>query len=66
MRLQIVEKEGERNSMKDVIVRSLKTFLQAFVAAWLLTGNSLEKNALLGACAAGVAAVMNVVLAVKK
>lgn len=52
--------------MKDIVVRSAKTFIQAFVAAWLLTGNSLEKNALLGAGAAGVAAVWNAVIAVKK
>ncbi len=48
--------------MKDVVIRSAKTFVQAFVAAWLLTGNSFEKNALLGAVAAGVAAVWNVVV----
>lgn len=51
--------------MRDVIIRSVKTFVQAFVAAWLLTGNSLEKNALLGAGAAGIAAVWNAVINVK-
>lgn len=48
--------------MKDVIIRSVKTFIQAFLAAWLLTGNSLEKNALLGAGAAGIAAVWNTII----
>ena len=51
--------------MKDVAIRSVKTFVQAFVAAWLLTGNSLEKNALLGAGAAGIAAVWNAFLTAK-
>jgi len=52
--------------MKDVIIRSVKTFIQAFVAAWLLTGNSLEKNALLGAGAAGIAAVWNAIISTSK
>lgn len=51
---------------KDVLVRSLKTFVQAFLASWLLTGNSLDKNALIGATAAGIAAVWNAVIAVQK
>lgn len=51
--------------MNDVVIRSAKTFVQAFLAAWLLTGNSLEKNALLGAGAAGIAAVWNAVIQTK-
>lgn len=66
MRLQIVEKWEKGNNMKDVAIRAAKTFVQAFLAAWLLTGNDTSKNALIGAAAAGLSAVMNVVLTVKK
>lgn len=45
----------------DVVVRALKTFVQAFLASWAVTGNSLEKHALVGACAAAVSAVWNLV-----
>lgn len=45
--------------MNDVAVRALKTFVQAAVAAWALTGNRLDKAALVGALAAGISAVWN-------
>jgi len=48
--------------MKDVVIRAVKTFVQAFLAAWLLTGNSTDKNALLAAGAAGISAVWNIVV----
>lgn len=50
---------------KDILVRACKTFVQAFLAAWLVTGNELSKTALVGAAAAGVSAVWNFVLATK-
>jgi len=48
--------------MSDVVVRAVKTFIQAFVAAWVVTNMSFEKTAILGAVAAGVSAVWNVVV----
>lgn len=43
----------------DVLVRALKTLVQAFLAAWALTGNALTKDALVGAVAAAISAVVN-------
>ena len=48
--------------MNAVIIRALKTFVQAFLAAWVLTVNSVERNALIGAAAAGISAVMNLLV----
>lgn len=45
--------------MKNVVERAVKTFVQAFLAAWLITGNALNKTALVAAVAAGVSAVWN-------
>lgn len=42
-----------------LLIRAFKTFIQGFLAAWVLTGNSVEKNALIGAVAAGISALMN-------
>lgn len=44
---------------KDVFIRSAKTAVQAFLAAWAVSGNKLTKDALLAAVAAAVAAVWN-------
>lgn len=46
----------------DVIVRAAKTFVQAFLAAWALTGNELSEVALLAGVAAGISAVWNFVI----
>lgn len=47
--------------MNDVVIRALKTFVQAFLASWALTGNQLDKNVLVAAAAAGISAVWNTV-----
>lgn len=51
--------------MNDIVVRAAKTFVQAFLATWAVTGNQVTRNALVAAVAAAVSAVWNVVL-VKK
>lgn len=51
---------------KDIIVRSVKTFVAAFVPTWALTNYSFEKGAIIGAGAAGVTALLNFVLEVWK
>ncbi len=47
---------------KDVSVRAVKTFIQAALAAWVVTGNATTKEAGVGALAAGISAVMNLFL----
>ena len=54
---------------KDIIIRTLKTFLQAFLGSMLLSLNNvttidekLIKSALIGATTAGVCAVMNLII----
>ena len=47
---------------RDVIVRALKTFVQAGLAAWVITGNATTKEAGVGVFAAGISAVMNLFL----
>ena len=55
-----------KEKAKDIAIRALKTFIQAFIAAFLLGTNNLSnldkkvlENALLGGLAAGISAVMN-------
>jgi hypothetical protein len=48
-----------RFSENDIIIRALKTFVQASVAVWLVSDNPLSKSALVGAVAAGISAVWN-------
>ena len=55
--------------MKDIIIRALKTFLQGFLGALVvslqgsdLTNFEVLKSLLIGAIAAGISAVMNSVL----
>jgi len=43
----------------DVIVRAFKTFVQAFVGAWVVFDNPLSKTAIAAGAAAGVSAVWN-------
>lgn len=45
--------------MQDIVIRALKTFVQAFLATWALTNYQLERAALIGALAAGISAVWN-------
>lgn len=45
----------------DVVVRAFKTFVQAFIAVWLVSDNPFSKNAVVAAAAAGVSAVWNIV-----
>ena len=59
--------------MKDIIIRALKTFLQGFIASFLVsTGNlsnldkTVLKSALIGAIAGGISAVMNLILELLK
>lgn len=57
--------------MKDILIRALKTFLQGFIASFLLsTGNlsnldkTVLKSALIGAIAGGISALMNYIIQV--
>ena len=45
----------------DIVVRAVKTFVQAFVAAWMVSGFVLDKSAVIAAAAAGISAVWNYV-----
>ena len=54
------------DKMKDILIRAVKTFIQAFLAAFLIGTNNLTsldkkvlESALLGGLAAGISAVMN-------
>lgn len=49
-------------STKIIIINVVVTFLEGFGAAWLLTGNKLDQTALVGAGAAGLSAVWNLVV----
>lgn len=46
---------------KDVLVRAVKTAVQTYVAAWLLTQDPFTKASLIAPVAATVSAVWNVV-----
>lgn len=48
---------------EDILVRALKTFLQAAFAGWAVTGFQLDKGTLIGVLAAAVSAVWNSVKA---
>lgn len=57
-----------KEKIKDIILRALKTFIQAFIAAFLLGTSNLSnldkkvlESALLGGLAAGISAVMNLI-----
>jgi hypothetical protein len=43
----------------DVVVRAAKTFVQAFLAVFLVSDNPVNKEVLIAAVAAGVSAVWN-------
>lgn len=44
---------------RDLFERAAKTFVQAFLAAWALSGNQVSKTALVAAAAAGISAGWN-------
>lgn len=53
---------------KDILIRAAKTFIQSFIAAFLMGTNNLStldkkvlQSALLGGIAAGISAVMNLI-----
>lgn len=48
------------DKIKSIIIKALKTFVQAFLAAWALTQFDFSKGAVVGACAAGFSAIMNI------
>lgn len=55
--------------MKDIVIRALKTFIQGFLGALTVTlpnsdvlDFSVLKSLLIGAIAAGISAVMNLIL----
>lgn len=55
--------------MKDIIIRALKTFIQGFIASFLLLTDNLSnlsetalKSALIGALAGGLSACMNLII----
>jgi len=43
----------------DILVRATKTFVQSFVAVWLVTDQPFSKQAVIAGVAAGVSAVWN-------
>ena len=54
---------------KDILVRAIKTFLQGFLGALAvtlptsdLTQSEVVKSLLIGACAGGISAVMNLTI----
>lgn len=49
-------------SPKIILINVVVTFLEGFAAGWIVTGNQLDKTALIGAVAAGVSAVWNMVI----
>ncbi len=46
---------------RDVGVRALKTFVQAYVAAWVVTQEPFSKSGVVAGVAAGISATWNVV-----
>jgi hypothetical protein len=44
--------------LQDLLARALKTFIQAFLATWLLTNEPFTKLALVSALAAAISATM--------
>lgn len=49
-------------STKTIVTNVVVTFVEGFLAAWVTTGNSLTKHALVGAAASGASIVWNTVL----
>lgn len=56
-------------NIKDIITRAMKTFIQGFLGALAITlpstdlsDTALLKSVLIGACAGGISAVMNLIL----
>lgn len=52
----------KRQSHKVIAINIAVTFVEGFAAAWVLTGNSLSEQALVGAGAAGVSLVWNTIV----
>lgn len=55
--------------MKDILIRAIKTFIQGFLGALAvtlpssdLTDTTIVKSLLIGACAGGISAVMNLII----
>lgn len=55
--------------MKDILIRAIKTFIQGFLGALVvslpnadLTNMAVLKSLLIGAIAAGISAVMNLII----
>jgi hypothetical protein len=55
-----------RELIKDIAVRASKTFVQAFVAVWLVVDEPFSKTALIAGLSAGVSAVWNTIFLTKK
>lgn len=52
----------EHVNLKQTAINVTVTFVEGFLAAWLITNHSTEKQALIGASAAGLSAVWNLVI----
>lgn len=52
----------EHIKLKQAGLNILVTFIEGFLAAWLITNHSTEKQALIGAGAAGLSAVWNLAI----
>lgn len=48
--------------MNDIIIRALKTFAQAFLASWSISGFAIEKDIAVAALSAGISAAWNILL----
>lgn len=49
-------------SPKIIIINMVITFLEGFAPAWFVTGNKLDRTALIGAGAAGGSLVWNTII----
>lgn len=60
--------------LKDILVRSLKTFVEAFIAVLVvsmqngidITNKEALSSLVISACSAGICAVLNLILAIVK
>ena len=62
-------KKNKKKDYKDILIRALKTFIQGFLASLVVfiqespnVDERVLKSALIGACAGGLSAVMNIII----
>ena len=52
----------DTNKLKDIAIRALKTFAQAFLGAWAIAGYEPSKTALLAAASGAISAAWNLAI----